>query len=57
MSAEEFPGIPQAYQHIVRGVTQVQRAGLLSEQQVAEIIDRLKKKAQQHGDLHRGQPQ
>lgn len=55
MSAVEFPGISQAYQHVVRGVTQAQRAGLLSEQQVTEIVERLKEKARQRGDLHRTQ--
>lgn len=55
MSAVEFPGISQAYQHVARGVTQAQRAGLLSEQQVTEIVERLKEKARQRGDLHRTQ--
>jgi hypothetical protein len=57
MTAEEFPDIPQKYHHVVRGVTQAQRAGLLSKQQLTAIVDRLRAKAQEHGDLDRAQPQ
>jgi hypothetical protein len=44
MAAETFPGIAEAYQHVARGAREALRAGLLTEEQVAAIVNRLKAK-------------
>jgi hypothetical protein len=43
----EVAGIPPAYQHVVRGIRQAQYRGLLSKDQVEDMIDRLRTKAAQ----------
>lgn len=44
MSGFDSPEVPPAYEHVVRGIRQAQRQGLLSEDQVADMIDRLRAK-------------
>ena len=44
MAAETFPGIVESYQHVARGAQEALRAGLLTQDQMAAIINRLKAK-------------
>ena len=44
MSGSDSPEVPPAYEHVVRGIRQAQRQGLLSEDQVDDMIDRLRAK-------------
>jgi hypothetical protein len=44
MPSSEIPDIPPAYEHVVRGIRQAEVRGLLTKEQVDEMIDRLRAK-------------
>ena len=44
MPGSELPDVPPAYEHVLRGIRQAQRQGLLSDDQVDDMISRLRAK-------------